>query len=82
MHKSFSDNGKKTPLAASIMKQQTAKERGMVMQKEGVTKTGTSLPGPALKPQFYMEDTQAGHNYTPTSKPGPVGIKSLEPVYK
>jgi len=42
MHKSFSDHGKKTPLAASIMTQQTAKENGRVMQKAGVTKTGTS----------------------------------------
>jgi hypothetical protein len=82
MHKSFSDHGKKTFLAASIMTQQTAKERGLVMQKAGATKTGTGLPGPALKPPIYMGDTQADHNYTTTSKPGPVGIKSFAPVYK
>jgi hypothetical protein len=48
MHKSFSGHGKKSPLAAGIMTQQTAKEEGLVMQKAGVTKTGTSVTGAAL----------------------------------
>jgi hypothetical protein len=53
------------------------------MQKAGVMKTGTSVPGPALKlPIMYTKIHRTVITNPPTSKPGPLGIQSLAPAYK
>jgi hypothetical protein len=62
MYKSFSDHGKKTSPAASIMTQQTVK-KGAGHAKSRGHEDGNKCTWPCFKtPDYVYENTPDGHN--------------------